>query len=74
MLMNNFDKTFVLAFYNSFLKLKLTCDKENMVILDTCSFQKKMLSNFTCVLIYSLAKYIFEDGSENLIKLTEIYP
>ena len=27
---------------------------ENMLILHTCSFQKKMLSNLTCALIYSL--------------------
>ena len=27
-----------------------------------CSFQKKMLSNLTCVLIYSLTKYVLEDG------------
>ena len=43
--MNNFDKTFVLAFYSTFLKIKLTCDKENMLIWNKCSFQKKMLSN-----------------------------
>ena len=28
MLMNDFDKTFVLAFYNSFLKIKLNFDKK----------------------------------------------
>ena len=27
-IMNDFDKTFVLAFYNSFLKIKLNCDKK----------------------------------------------
>ena len=54
MLMNDFDKTYVLAFYNYFLKIKLNCDKENMLILNTCSFQKKMLYNLTCVLMYSL--------------------
>ena len=32
--MNDFDKTFVLAFYNSFLKLKVNCDKENILILN----------------------------------------
>ena len=53
MLMNNFDKTFVLAFYNSFLKIKIKLCKENMLILNTGSFQK-MLSNFTFVLIYLL--------------------
>ena len=61
--MNNFDKTFVLAFYNSFLKIELNCDKENMFNLNTCSFQKKMLSNLTCVLIYSLTKRVVEDDS-----------
>ena len=44
-----FDKTFVLAFYDSFLKKEIKCDKENMLILDTCSLQKKLLSNLTCV-------------------------
>ena len=48
--MNDFDKTFVLAFYKSFPKIKLNCNKENMLILNTCSFQKKMLCNLTCVL------------------------
>ena len=32
--MNDFDKTFVLAFYNSFLKIKLNCDKKNTLILN----------------------------------------
>ena len=50
--MNDFDKTFALAFYYSFLKIELHCDKEIMIIFNTCSFQKKM-SNLTCVLIYS---------------------
>ena len=27
-LMNGFDKTFALAFYNSFLKIELNCDKK----------------------------------------------
>ena len=43
--MNDFDKIF--AFSNSFLKVKLNCDKENMLISNTCNFQK-MLSNLTC--------------------------
>ena len=30
--------------------------EENMLIFNTCSFQKKMLSNLTCLLIYSLTK------------------
>ena len=46
-LINDFDKTFVLAFYNSFLRIKLNCDKKNMSILNICSFQKNMLSNLT---------------------------
>ena len=50
--MNNFDQTFVLAFYNSFLKARSNWDKENKLILNTCSSQKSMLSTF--VLIYSL--------------------
>ena len=29
MLMNDFDKTFLLAFHNSFLKIKLNCDKKD---------------------------------------------
>ena len=33
MIVNDFDKMFVLAFYNSFLKIKLISDKENMFIL-----------------------------------------
>ena len=47
-LMNDFDATFVLAFYNSFMKIELNCDKENMIILNTKedeNFQKKILSN-----------------------------
>ena len=51
--MNDFGKTLVLAFYN-FVKTKLNFDEENMLILHTCSFQKKMLSNLTCVLICAL--------------------
>ena len=46
--MNDFDATFVLAFYNSFMKIELNCDKENMIILNTKedeNFQKKILSN-----------------------------
>ena len=63
MVMNNFDERFVLAFYNSFLKIELNCYKENMLILNTCSFQKRMLFNLTCVLIYS--KCLLEDGSKD---------
>ena len=60
--MNGFDKTFLFAFYSFFLKIKLNCDRENMIVLNTCSFQKKMLLNVTCVLIYLLTECVFEDG------------
>ena len=60
--MNVFHKASVPAFYDSFLKIDLNCDTENMLILNTCSFQKKILSNLTCVLIYSLPKRVLEDG------------
>ena len=43
--MNDFDTTFILAFYISFLKIELNFDRENMLILNTFSFQKKILSN-----------------------------
>ena len=33
-----------------------------MLISNTCSFQKKMLSNLPCVLIYSLTKGVLEDS------------
>ena len=45
--MNGFDKTFPLAFYNSFVKIELSCDKKNMIISNTQGFQKKMLPNLT---------------------------
>ena len=52
---------YVFAFYNSFLKIELNCDKENHVNFKyTCSFQKKM-SNLACM-IWSLAKCVLEDG------------
>ena len=57
---NEFDKTFVLASYNSFLEIELNCDKENMIILNTCSFQKKM-SNSIYVPTYSLKKCVLEN-------------
>ena len=56
--MNDFDKTFVPAFYNSFLKITSNFDKENALILNTCNFQKNMLSNLTCTLIYSLTNCV----------------
>ena len=50
MLMNDFDKTFVLAFYIFFfLKIELNCVKENKLIFTTCSFHKNMLSNLASV-------------------------
>ena len=45
MLVNDFDKIFVLTFYNYFLEIELDCDKENMTVLNACSFRKKMLPN-----------------------------
>ena len=45
--MNDFAKTIVLAFYKHFLKIKLNWDKENMLILNICSFQKKMAFDST---------------------------
>ena len=41
MLMNDFDKNFVLTFYNSFLKVELNCDKENHVIFKYMQFSKE---------------------------------
>ena len=38
-LMNNFDKTFVLAFYTSFLKIELNCDRKNVLISNKTSIQ-----------------------------------
>ena len=64
----------LLAFYNSFLKTRLNCDKEDILISNTRSFQKKMLTNLTCAPIYSLTKYILENDSESFVKLAEIYP
>ena len=64
----------LLAFYNSFLKTRLNCDEEDMLISNTRSLQKKMLTNLTCVLIYSLTKNIRENDSGNFVKLAEIYP
>ena len=60
--MNDFEKIFAPAFYCSFLRKELNCDKENMIISNRCSFQMKMLSSLTCVLIYSMAKCILEHG------------
>ena len=42
--MSDFDKTFVLAFYNPFLKIELNFDKENMLILNIAVFKRKCLS------------------------------
>ena len=55
--MNDSYETFVIAFYSS-LKKKSNCVKENMLILNTCSFQK-MLSNLTCVLILLIDKMCY---------------
>ena len=53
---------FVLALYNSFLKIGLNSDKENMLII-------KMWSNLTRILIYSLAKFVLEHGFEESFAL-----
>ena len=70
--MNDFGKTFVLAFYSSFLKIKLNCDKENILILNIYSFQK-MLSNLICVPIYSPSKFVLEDSfkDSSVLKILE---
>ena len=49
--MNAFNKKFVPAFCNFFLKIKLNCDKENLVKFKYVQFSKEMLSNLACVLI-----------------------
>ena len=51
-----------------------------MLILNTCDFQKKMLPNLTCVLIYALTKCVldgFKDScsnSKSFVKLAKICP
>ena len=60
--MNDFDKTFLLAFNNYFLKIELNLDKESILILNTCSFQKKMLPNLTRPLIKSLMISVLQEG------------
>ena len=40
-LMDDFHKTFVLDFYNSFLKIELNCDKENVLILIHAIFKRR---------------------------------
>ena len=40
MLVNAFDKKFVLAFYNSFLKIELNCDEENHANFKYVQFSK----------------------------------
>ena len=42
--MSDFHKTFILAYYNPFLKIILNCDKENMLILNIVVFKRKCLS------------------------------
>ena len=76
--MNDFDKTFVLRFYNSFVKIELNSDNDIMLILRTCNLQNKMLLNSVCVLIYSLTKCVpdgFKDSCsnyKNFVKLAKI--
>ena len=62
MFVDAFDKKCLPAFYNSFLKIELKCDKENHVNFKSCNFQKKMLSNLTCSDLRSLRKCALEDG------------
>ena len=38
-----------------------------MLILNTCNFQKKILSKLTCALIYSLTKCVLKDGFEDTV-------
>ena len=63
--MNDLDNKFGLAFYDSFLKIELNCDKD---------FEKEMLPNLTCVLITSLTKCVLEDGFNNscVLKILQI--
>ena len=45
-----------------FLKIYLNYDHKNYVTFKyTCSFPRKIMSHLTCVLIYSLTKYVIED-------------
>ena len=73
MLMNDFDKTFLLAFYSSFLTIKLNCDQQNMLLLNTYSFHRKMLSNLMSALISSLTKCALKDGFKDsyVLKILE---
>ena len=52
-LINYFDKKFVLAFDNYFLKIELNCDKYKTLILNARSFQNRMLSNLTLYFAFS---------------------
>ena len=71
---------FVLAFLNSINKIIIGVNAiKKFVPKHTCSLQKKMLPNLTCVLIYSLIDWVLEDGlkdncSENFLIFTENYP
>ena len=69
----NLIKHFVFPFYNSFLKIELSCDEENILTLNTCSFEKTLLSNLTCVWWFH---HWFERQlcAENVVELVEIYP
>ena len=64
MLTNDFDEKFVLALLKIIFckKKKKIVIKKILLILNIYSFQKKMLSNLTYVLIYSLTKCISKDG------------
>ena len=41
--MNDFDKTFALVLYNSFLKIKSNCDKEDYVNFKYMQFSKDVV-------------------------------
>ena len=66
-----------LVFYNSLLKIKLTCDKENMLILNTeyMYFSNEDFANLTRFLIYLLIRWFQKQlCSKNFVKIAEIYP
>ena len=62
---------YIFAFYSSFLKKNFVNLNEDHVNFKY-SFQKKMLSNLICVLIYSFTESVINDGfkdsfSENFV-------
>ena len=66
-----------LVFYNSLMKIKLNCDKENMLILNTkyMHFSNEDVANLTRFLIYLLIRWFQKQlCSKNFVKIAEIYP